>query len=49
MPPLEEYQSVYAAALEFERANGAVPMSPREILAYVRKCAAKTSAKAKKV
>ena len=46
--PFEEYQSVYAAALEFERANGAVPMSPREILAYVRKCAAKTSGKAKK-
>ena len=46
--PFEEYESVYAAALEFERSNGAVPMSPREILAYVRKCAAKTSGKAKK-
>ena len=46
--PFEEYESVYAAALEFERSNGAIPMSPREILAYVRKCAAKTSGKRRK-
>ena len=32
-----EYKGVYAAALEFERANGAELMVPREILAYVRR------------
>lgn len=34
-----EYTRVYAAALEFERANGAELMGPLEILAYVRRCA----------
>ena len=34
-----EYTGVYAAALEFERNNGAELMVPREILAYVRRCA----------
>jgi hypothetical protein len=34
-----EYAGVYAAALEFERSNGAELMAPREILAYVLRCA----------
>jgi hypothetical protein len=45
--PFEEYEGVYASALEFERNNGAVAMSPREILSYVRKCAARAKRAAK--